>query len=136
MTHAEHGSCPTCREAPTPSPPPPPAGQSSATPTPARDARLAAIRLTDGKDATPVTLSSAFRPTVTTYGAVVSAQTAVATLCLQVPSTCAWLRLPALDAVLVGSDIQPSAYVALMICVFALGRGTFGGNYAWSCTHD
>ena len=74
------------REAPAPSPPPPPSSQSPATPTPARDARLAAIRLTDGaaSGGTPVTLSSAFRPTVTTYGAVVSAETAVATLCLQV----------------------------------------------------
>ena len=76
------------RETPTPSPPPPPSGSASpATPTPARDARLAAIRLTDGVDGgTPVTLSSAFRPTVTSYGAVVSAQTPEATLCLQVLS--------------------------------------------------
>ncbi len=80
--------CEIHREAPAPSPPPPPSSQSPATPTPARDARLAAIRLTDGaaSGGTPVTLSSAFRPTVTTYGAVVSAETAVATLCLQVLS--------------------------------------------------
>jgi hypothetical protein len=57
---------------------------------PARDARLSAIRIMDGGAGTPVTLSTAFQPTVTSYGAVVASNTSDVTLCLQVRQASSW----------------------------------------------
>ena len=108
------------RESPTPSPPPPPGSQGSPTPTPARDARLSAIRLMAGDAGTPVTLSTAFQPTVTSYGAVVAHNTSDVTLCLQVPSNGESFNIPAASSihVLLGASTSAVASLLLMLSRF------------------
>ena len=66
--------------------PPPSVSDSSggpSAPVPQRDAQLASIRLTNAADSEPISLSTAFIPSITTYGTIVAQTVTLVHLCLQ-----------------------------------------------------
>lgn len=67
---------------PPPSVSDPSAGPDSA-PVPQRDAQLASIRLTNAADSEPISLSTAFIPSMTAYGTIVAQTVSLVHLCLQ-----------------------------------------------------